>query len=174
MTGFVALNENGEILKAKELTGVGEDPVRMITLIDEIVRHLQPDDVICIESPANNAKGKYVGQMFAIAWGIRMSLVRRGWKYIDVAPSQVKKFASGKGNASKDDLIIPIFKKWGFEHNSDNVRDAYILAQIAVALNTHEYDQYHNYQLEVVQAILNPSQKKKSKKTSKSKGANKQ
>lgn len=41
-TGFVALDEDGQVLVAKELTGVGkEDPKRMATLIDEVMRHVQ-------------------------------------------------------------------------------------------------------------------------------------
>ena len=41
-TGFVALDENGQVLRAKELTGIGDkDPYRMITLIDEVMAHMQ-------------------------------------------------------------------------------------------------------------------------------------
>jgi crossover junction endodeoxyribonuclease RuvC len=37
-TGFVALDEDGEVVRAKELIGVGDiDPLRMITLINDDV-----------------------------------------------------------------------------------------------------------------------------------------
>ncbi|WP_052000945.1 hypothetical protein [Gracilibacillus halophilus] len=42
----------------------------------------------------------------------------------------MKKFITGDGNASKDNLILPLYKKFKYEHDSDNVRDAYVLAQI--------------------------------------------
>jgi len=47
----------------------------------------------------------------------------------------LKKFASGKGNTKKDELAVHIYKKWGFESKSDNIRDAYVLARMAMALD---------------------------------------
>lgn len=130
-TGFVALDENGKTLIANELTGVGtEDPYRMITLIDEIMLHLEKDDFVTIESFAFNAEGQYVVQLGGIGWGIRMALMRRGIKYYEVGTGQLKKYASGNGRAKKDELIKPVFENWGFRHSSDNVIDAYVLAQI--------------------------------------------
>lgn len=170
-TGFVALDENGKLLRAKELTGIGkEDPKRMVTLIDEIMTHLKPGDVVCIESPAMHAQGKAVGFMWGLAYGVRTAMFRRGWEYIDVTPSQVKKFATGKGNVKKDEMVLPIFKRWGFEHSSDNVRDAFVLAQIARTLHWRETQLYDEFmlpvhQLEVVHTILNPPEKKRKKVT---------
>lgn len=160
-TGFVALDENGQTLRAKELTGVGnKDPKRMITLIDEIVRHIEPDDFIVIEGFGfSTTQGIMLG---GIGWGIRMNLVRRGLKYIEAAPAAVKKFSTGKGNTKKDAMAVPIFKKWGFEHSSDNVRDAYVLAQIAKSLYTKKVD--YDYQADVIKTIINPPKKKVKKK----------
>lgn len=164
-TAFVALDENGRVLRAKELTGVGkDDPKRMVTLIDEVIRHLQPDDVVCIEG--FGFASQQAIQLGGIGWGIRMALYRRGWHYTDVAPAAVKKFASGKGNTKKDELAVHIFKRWGFEHGSDNVRDAFVLAQIALALSRHDGDgdELPVYQLEVLDAIMNPVEKKRKRK----------
>ncbi|WP_342743311.1 hypothetical protein [Metabacillus halosaccharovorans] len=49
-TGFVALDENGYVLVAKEITGIGDvDPRRMTTLIYGIMQHVKKDDSVCIE-----------------------------------------------------------------------------------------------------------------------------
>lgn len=166
-TGFVALDQDGRVLRAKELTGVGDkDPGRMATLIDEVMRHLQPDDVICIEG--FGFASQQAIQLGGIGWGIRMAMYRRGISYIEVSPAGVKKFATGRGNAKKDEMLLPIFKRWGFEHCSDNVRDAFVLAQIARAVHwrkTKIYDEYMlpAYQLEVIHSILNPAEKKRKK-----------
>ncbi|RCW70631.1 hypothetical protein [Saliterribacillus persicus] len=41
-TEFVALDESVQVLKAKELTGIGDkDPKRMITLIFDIMQHIK-------------------------------------------------------------------------------------------------------------------------------------
>lgn len=163
-TGFVALDEHGEVLRAKELTGVGSvDPKRMITMIDDIMAHIKKDDVICIEG--FGFASQQAIQLGGIGWAIRMGLVRRGFTYYEASPSQLKKFASGKGNTKKDELAVHIYKGFGYEHSSDNVRDAYVLAQIARSLKIGETNRA--YQREVCEAILHPVPKTKKKKGAK-------
>lgn len=153
-TGIVALNEHGQILLAKELTGIGtNDPKRMLTLIDEVISHIKNDDFIVIEGFSYGSKGKGIAFQFGLGWGIRMALAKRGIQYMDVSPAAVKKFATGKGNAKKDAMAVPIYKHWGFEHPSDNVRDAFVIAQIAKALHQNS-DNLFKYQKEVLNAIL--------------------
>lgn len=150
-TGFVALDEAGNIMVAKELTGVGkEDPKRMATLINEVVSNLKQDDQICIEG--FGFASQQAIQLGGIGWGIKIAMYVRGMQYIEAAPSQLKKFASGKGNTKKDELAVHIFKQWEFEHRSDNVRDAFILAQIARAIQMGNAKTA--YQREVIEAIL--------------------
>lgn len=159
-TGFIALEESGQVLKAKELTGVGsQDPIRMITLIDEVIRHIQPGDFIVIEGFGFATQQGI--QLGGIGWGIRMALFRRGHKYIEAAPGQLKKFGCGKGNAAKDELAVGIYKNFGFEHYSDNVRDAFVLAQIGRAIVSKKVS--YEYQKEVIEAIINPAKKKPKK-----------
>lgn len=163
-TGFVALDENGQVLRAKELTGIGnKDPKRMITLIDDVIAHIQKDDFIVIEGFGfSTTQGIMLG---GIGWGIRMALARRGIKYIEAAPAAVKKFATGKGNTKKENMILPLFQKWGFEHSSDNVRDAFVLAKIAENLYLRQTGFIESnkikYQEEVIQTIMNPPVKRK-------------
>lgn len=95
-TGFVALDANGQVLKAKELTGVGDkDPKRMITLIDEAMDYMQKGDNIAIEGFGFATQQGI--QLGGIGWGIRMALIRRGFKYHEVAPNALKKFIGVTG-----------------------------------------------------------------------------
>lgn len=168
-TGFVALDENGQVLRAKELTGVGDkDPLRMITLIDEVMAHIQKGDMIVIEGFGFATQQGI--QLGGIGWGVRMSLTRRGFKYHEVAPNAVKKFVSVTGFTgevgNKKRLTGPQKKKavmnavkehYGFSHKSDNVVDAYILAQIARTIyqfNQSDFINCPTYQAEVVATIL--------------------
>lgn len=161
-TGFVAMDAAGSVLLAKELSGIGDqDPRRMVTLIDEIMRHLQPDDVICIEG--FGFASQQAIQLGGIGWGVRMALFRRGIAYTEVSPAAVKKFATGRGNAKKDEMVLPIWKRWGFEHSSDNVRDAFVLAQIARALAPNIEVQVTKEQFEVLLMLQDTSEKKRKK-----------
>jgi crossover junction endodeoxyribonuclease RuvC len=182
-TGFTALDENGIVLREKELTGLGDkDPKRMSTLIDEIIAHIRKDDIICIEGfPFDTQKAMFAG---GLHWGIRNALFKRGFKYYEVAPNAVKKFVNVTGwvgeVGNKKRLTGPEKKKvvmkaveehFGFSHASDNVVDAYILAEIAKSLWTVESriessinsGYLPSYQAEVINNILKPVVKQKKK-----------
>ena len=50
---------------------------------------------------------------------------------LKVPPMTLKKYASGKGNAKKQEMLLQIYKRWGVEFNDDNAADAYALARLA-------------------------------------------
>jgi Holliday junction resolvasome RuvABC endonuclease subunit len=50
---------------------------------------------------------------------------------LQIPPMTLKKYASGKGNAKKQEMLLQIFKRWGIEFNDDNAADAYALARLA-------------------------------------------
>ncbi|OIK13564.1 hypothetical protein BIV60_13800 [Bacillus sp. MUM 116] len=173
-TGFVALDQQGQVVRAKELTGVGdEDPRRMITLIDEIIAHVKPGDLICIEGfPYDTQRAMFAG---GLHHGIRNELFKRKLPYHEVAPNAVKKFVNVTGwvgeKGSKKRLTGPQKKRavmnavnehYLFVHKSDNVVDAFILAQIAweIWMKKNVLRILPQYQSEVIQAILAPPKKK--------------
>lgn len=180
-TGFVAIDEGGIVLKQKELKGLGAvDPKRIVTLTDEIMAHIKPNDIICIEGvPFDTQRAAQAGWIHG---SIRNALFRRGFSYYEAAPNAVKKYVGVTGwigeKGSKKRLTGPakkkavkdgVIKHYGFTHPSDNVVDAYILAEIAKDLWTIESGvdcslnagYLANYQAEVLQQILNPEPKKK-------------
>ncbi|GKS14754.1 hypothetical protein YDYSY3_57540 [Paenibacillus chitinolyticus] len=166
-TGIVRMDEAGNVLFKTEINeSVGSfptEPGRINDVICKTLRCINRDDIVAIEGFSFNSTGSYVGQQYAIGWGIRIGLHVRGQKYIEVSPHQLKKFVTGKGAGRKEDLILPIFQRWGFQDTSDNIRDGFVLAQIARAL--HVPQQLIKPQQEVINAILNPpSQKPKTKK----------
>ncbi|MGG4498008.1 hypothetical protein [Brevibacillus reuszeri] len=175
-TGFVALDEKGNVLRQKELTGIGDvDPYRMRTLIHEVKDHVRQDDVVCIEG--FGFASQQAVQNGGIGWGMRMMLDVCRIAYYEPAPNQVKKFVGASGcnrgktdKQKKDAIAAAVREHFGFEHSSHNVVDAYVLAQIARHLYFKERSIdliLHKYQAEVLHAILNPPEKKKQKKVPK-------
>ena len=49
---------------------------------------------------------------------------------LKVPPMTLKKYAAGKGNAKKQEMLLQIYKRWGLEFNDDNAADAYALARL--------------------------------------------
>lgn len=123
----------------------------MVTLTENIVNQLDKSDIICIEGFSYGSKGRGISFQFGLGHSIRNALFQAGIDYNLVTPGQLKKFATGKGNTSKDNMILPIYKRWGYEHDSDNVRDAYVLANIARAL--HGHGELVKYQNEIVKEL---------------------
>jgi crossover junction endodeoxyribonuclease RuvC len=62
---------------------------------------------------------------------IRLRLTELGFPWGNCAPNQLKKFAATKGNAKKQDVMLQVFKQWGFE-GTDNEVDAFGLAAIGL------------------------------------------
>lgn len=157
-TGLVKVDmASGEVKTRKELTGIGSvDPKRNVSLIDEIMDHIQPGDIIGIEGYSYGSKGKGVSFQFELGGMLREWLYRRKLNYTIITPSQLKKFATGKGNTPKDAMGVPIFKRFGFEDRSNNITDAFILAKIVQALNMSAFERVENltgYQIDVLEAI---------------------
>ena len=150
-TGLVILDESGQVVKAEEITTKEKnDPQRMIILTEKIMSNLKDDDVIAIEGFSYGSRGRGVSFQFGYGYAVRIALFTVNKPFLIVTPSQVKKYATGKGNSSKDNMILPMFKKWGFEHDSDNVRDAYVLAKIAFGLKTDKEIELKKYESEIL------------------------
>lgn len=50
-----------------------------------------------------------------------------------VAPTSLKKFATGQGTkVTKSQILLAVYKHWGVEFNDDNAADSYVLARIAM------------------------------------------
>lgn len=176
-TGFVALDGQGQVIKAKELTGLGnEDPKRMVTLIDEIMDFVHPaEDFIVIEGfPFSTQRAMFAG---GLHHGIRNALFIRNVKFTNVAPNAVKKYVGVTGwigepgskrrlkdKEKKRAVMAAVKEHFGFVHKSDNVVDAYIMAHIARELFL-ESDvaiprKRLSYQEEVIQSILDTKKAK--------------
>ena len=62
-----------------------------------------------------------------ITWHLRAPL--------QVPPMTLKKYATGKGTAKKQEMLMQIYKRWGVEFNDDNAADSYALAKLAAGIS---------------------------------------
>src|SRR5690606_40001672 len=99
-TGLVIIDESGNVLTEKEITSkVKKDPQRMIDLTEQVLSHLEKDDVIAIEGFSYGSRGRGVAFQYGYGYSVQISLYKNDYNYFVVTPSQVKKFATGLGNA---------------------------------------------------------------------------
>ena len=151
-TGIVVID--GDQTFSKEITSkVKKDPERFYDITAQILNWLQEGDKIAIEGFSYGSKGRGVSTQYGVGWIIRGELIKNGYSYTEVTPNAVKKFATGKGNEKKENMVLPIYKHWGFENPSDNIRDAFVLAQVMKGM--YGLSRLTKYQIDVINNIGN-------------------
>lgn len=55
---------------------------------------------------------------------------------LQIPPMTLKKYATGKGTAKKQEMLMQMYKRWGVEFNDDNAADSYALARLAAGIAT--------------------------------------
>ena len=117
---------------------------------------LQVPDVWAIETPSFGSKGQ-LDRLYSGWWGVIDELMRwGGWPPpLRVAPSQVKKFATGKGNTGKDEVMLAVARRFpDVNVSNNNETDALVLAAIAAAVHGEPFaGTLTKYQQEVVDAV---------------------
>lgn len=152
-TGLAIIDDRGNVINVEEIKSKQtQDPDRFVDIAMAVVEQIEPNDIITIEGFSYGSKGKGVSTQYGLGWIIRYFLYERGYEYTEIPPTSVKKFATGKGNTKKDEMVLPIFRKWGFEHTSDNVRDAFVLAQMAKGI--YHSSELTEYQKEALKKVM--------------------
>jgi len=59
---------------------------------------------------------------------------------LQIPPMTLKKYAAGKGNAKKQEMLMQIYKRYGIEFNDDNAADSYGLARMAGKLHINDVE----------------------------------
>ncbi|MDN5324059.1 MAG: crossover junction endodeoxyribonuclease RuvC [Clostridia bacterium] len=108
-------------------------------------------DLVVIEGYAF-ARANQAHQMGEIGGVIRRRLHKLRIPWIEIAPNQVKKFASGKGNCKKDLILMNVYKRWRVEFQSSDEADAFILAKIGTILKGYT-ESLNQKQSEVIKAL---------------------
>ena len=109
-------------------------------------------EIVCLEGYSFGSRGRAVFQTGELGGIIRVLLHEWGIKWIEIPPSQVKKFATGKGNSGKDLILQQVYKRWGQEFETSDEADAFVLAKIGTILLGHK-EKLTVQQEEVVETI---------------------
>lgn len=166
-TGLVSLNEEkiekAILLKSKKN---GDTPALELQRIDNLVSEIRReakdcfgdrDGIVAIEGLAFMARNTTaLVQLSALNYFIRKEVSAiTGKKFVIVAPSSLKKFVTGRGNAKKSEMFLEIYKRWGETFDDDNLADAFGLAKIAHAVASGSVKGLNKHQIEVIDLIKN-------------------
>lgn len=133
------LNHQFGVVDVGKLTGM----LRLDHIMNTVVgaTHSNPTassmaDLILFEDLSFGSNDPSAQERAGLAYIIRRELWlrRRETPYILVAPSALKKFVTGKGNAKKELMMLEVFKRFGIDTSDNNIADAVGLMHIGLAI----------------------------------------
>lgn len=133
-TGFSGFGESGVI--ATKLTGI-ERLHEISTKLIEIGSAAPTSPIFIIEGysfASRNSQAHSIGELGGV---VRYRLWQAGMKFVDIPPTCRAKFATGRGNASKNEVMSSISARTGIVFSgkgADDICDAWILEEIGLHL----------------------------------------
>lgn len=132
----VAVAHRGHIVTARVMSkpagGTSADTAeRLLTIVTGIFDHIPTTEHtrVAIEGPSFGSKGGSAHERAGLWWGVRTKLARRGIDTIVIPPTSVKKYATGRGNATKDEVLAAAIRRYpAADITSNDVADGTILA----------------------------------------------
>lgn len=109
---------------------------RMIAIAEKVINVLHSTErakVVVLEGFAHG-RAFQAHQMGGLGYIVREALQDNGFRWIEVAPSALKKFVSGSGNANKDVMLKNVYKRFAFDTNDHNIADAVGLLYVGLAI----------------------------------------
>jgi crossover junction endodeoxyribonuclease RuvC len=130
----LALIEDGKVTEIDRVRSKKKGHDRVQDILTQIWSFTRPDlegrtVTVGIEGPAMHAKGSSVVQIFGL-WGV---ITHYLWTlhvpYYVVTPSGRCKYATGKGNADKDQVLAAVIRRYpDAEVASNDIADALVIA----------------------------------------------
>lgn len=113
-------------------------------------------DLAVIEDYAFSRAAAHSHQLGELGGVIRLALHDRRITTVEIVPSALKKWLTGKGNAGKDDMVA-VAARLGCPVNNNNAVDAWALRQMALYEYGHSDVPETGYRNEAVAKIMWPA-----------------
>jgi Holliday junction resolvasome RuvABC endonuclease subunit len=120
-------------LKGKNTESPGMRFIRARKEITALIKDYQPDLIIyeAVKRWMSSASAHVYNGILAV---LLMTADEAGVEYVGVSPKEIKKYATGNGNASKDDIITWASTYWGRPVTDDNEADALAMCYYASSM----------------------------------------
>lgn len=163
-TGVCVLDDEGNLLESHAIKTKprGQSMLRRFERYDEIIDRICDlgvgNDGYCTAAIEGYSYGNHIkglGPLIECGGLLRMKMLIHPLvlESTEVPPSCVKKWATGKGNATKQQIILDIACRYGVEFRIDDEADAFCLAKIAWQMQDVERCETFNEEC-VVRQIL--------------------
>lgn len=106
---------------------------RLRWLRDAVLSHAAGAALVVLEGYSFASKGRAIISLGELGGVVRVALADAFIPFVDVAPTSRALFATGKGNASKEQVLAEAIRKLGYAGHSNDEADALWLRTMAVA-----------------------------------------
>lgn len=131
-TGIATAEGTRTLKPVSGLVGMARLAAFRSTLLSECARA----DLVVIEgySMGTQRQASHAHALGELGGVVRLALYEAGVPYVDVPPASLKRYATGKGNANKGQVLEAASKRSGLDFAGDNNRaDAWWLRQMGLA-----------------------------------------
>lgn len=96
-------------------------------------------DIVAIEGYSFSSRNSHAHALGELGGVVRYELWARGVPWVDIPPATVKKYATGKGNATKDQVLAAAIRRGGplFTGTGNDVADAWWLRTLTLDAYNH-------------------------------------
>lgn len=125
-----------DVLQEREIKSKKTGMARLREIALEVMQtvHIFKPHRIVLEGYGLNLKNaSSVIPLVELGGLVRFMLHLDGLPWLAPSPAEVKKFATGKGNAPKDQVMMHVLKRWGHVSKTNNTADAFVCAAIGLA-----------------------------------------
>lgn len=135
-TGYVITNITPGTVTSKP--SKAEHPMSRLKTIADTIEQLilkashGAVELIAVEGYSFGSRNSQAHKLGELGGIVRQRLWQRGWPYADVPPTVLKKYATGKGNANKSEVLAAAIRRLDYAGADDNEADALWLYAMAL------------------------------------------
>jgi crossover junction endodeoxyribonuclease RuvC len=107
---------------------------RLVSIRDQVAIRVSDAKLVVLEGYAF-ARPNQAHQIGELGGVLRVAMHELGVRWVEVAPRARAKWATGKGNSSKDAVVSAVSARTGLTFDSNDHCDAWVLRDIGVVLS---------------------------------------
>lgn len=125
-TGVASTSGQTRLLRPGKRRG----PERLVWIRENILSLVSGAELVVVEGYSYGSQHSHAHALGELGGVVRVALFEAGIPYLDIPPSTLKKYATGKGNAKKELVLVEAVKRLDYPGANDNEADALWLRAI--------------------------------------------
>ena len=128
-SGFATSEDYSGVLRPPK--GYDAGMLRLGWIREAVLAIAEDADLVVVEGYSYGSKGRAVVNIGELGGVIRLAFYDAGIPYVEVPPSSLKRFATGKGNADKDSVLAAAIRRLDYDGHYHDEADALFLLEMA-------------------------------------------